>query len=68
MEIETGFGVKSVSHTPNQARLRTLSNVELRATPLVEHYSLYHSLAIYSEVTFFNVTSVAEILSNVERL
>ena len=37
--------------------------------PETEVYlSLYHDMAIYSEVTFVNVTSVAEILSNVERL
>ena len=33
----TGCGIMSVSHTPNQARLRTLSNVELGAAPLVQH-------------------------------
>ena len=71
----------SVSHTPNQAQLRTLSNVERGAQPRVQHYqcsqrglvwgmghwhyttasqhcSLYHGLAIYTEVTFVNVTLV----------
>ena len=35
-------------------------NIELGAVPLVQHYSLHHGLAIYREVTFVNVTSVAE--------
>ena len=31
----------SVSHTPNQASLRALSNVELGAAPLVQNYSVF---------------------------
>ena len=38
---KTGCVLMSESHTPNQACLRTLSNVELGAAPLVQHYSLY---------------------------
>ena len=31
----------SVSHTPNQAKLRTLSNFERGAKPRVQHYSVF---------------------------
>ena len=38
---KAGRGIMSVSHTPNQARLRTLSNVELGAAALVQHNSVF---------------------------
>ena len=34
-------GVMPVSQAPNKARLRKLSNVELGAEPLVQHYSVF---------------------------
>ena len=33
--------IMSVSHTPNQACLRTLSNVELGAATLIQHYTVF---------------------------
>ena len=57
----------SVSHTkPGLAENN--DNVELGAAPLVQHYSLYHGLAIYREATFVAVTSVAENNDNGDRL
>ena len=42
IEVEyTGCGIMSVSHTSNPAYLRTPSNVELRALPLVQHYLVF---------------------------
>ena len=38
-------------------------NVELGAAPLDQHYSLYYGLAIYTEVTFVNVTLVEAVPS-----
>ena len=37
----TGYGIMSVSHTPNQALLRILSNVGVGAAPLVQHYLVF---------------------------
>ena len=45
---------------PKQGLAENTGNVELGDAPLVKHYSLYYGLAIYREVTFVNVTSVAE--------
>ena len=36
--INYNWYIVSVSHTPNQAELRTLSNVERGAQPRVQHY------------------------------
>ena len=39
---DTGCGnIMSVSLTPNQGRLRTLSNVEFGAAPLAQHYLVF---------------------------
>ena len=38
--------------------LKNTGNIELGAAPLIQYYSLYHGLAIYTEVTFVNVTLV----------
>ena len=38
-DLQSGHGyIISVSHSPNRAELRTLSNVERGAQPRVQHY------------------------------
>ena len=59
-----GIGIVSVSHTPNQAQLTPLSNIELWPVALLQHYSLYHGPANYTEVTFVNVTLVEAVPSD----
>ena len=43
---------------PKPGLAENTCNVELGAAPLVQHYSLYHGLAIYTEVIFVSVTLV----------
>ena len=38
--------------------LENSGNIELGAAPLVQYYSLYHGLAIYTRVTFVSVILV----------
>ena len=40
---------------PKPGLAENTGNVELGAAPLVQHYSLYHGLATFTEVTFVNV-------------
>ena len=48
---------------PKPGLAENTGNVEIRAAPLVQHYALNHGLAIYTGVTFVNVTLVEAVPS-----